>query len=259
MGIIRMDVMRRNLLLALMAVIGIVTAGGENARASEPFTVDMESSVRSHYVWRGEMWTDGPVFWQTATFRWYGFSSWNFFNIDLNDVNGERLKITEYDYIFDYTFRFSRFSAAPGLYHFSSLVGFFEPSTKVTLNITVKSTWNPGLWVSIDTKYSSGSYFIFSAARQVKPLKRLVPLNFYGSVGISQPRYYRNYLDDHWAFTDTLLGISTPFDIRSGFTLSLFAEFTSLLDRSVRKAQDETGARKDSLTVGVSVTRGIKF
>ena len=86
-----------------------------------------------------------------------------------------------------------------------------------------------------------------------------MPLDVYGSVGISQPRYYRDYLDDHWAFTDTLIGMSAPFDIGDGFALSLFAEFTSLLDRSVREAQEETGARKDSLTFGVTATRGIEF
>ena len=243
--------MRRDLLSALMTAMGMVIADGEAAQFGEPVALELESSVRSRYIWRGEMWTDDPVFWQTATLKWRGFSSWNFFNVDLTDINDERWKITEYDYIFDYTFRFSRFSAAPGIYHFSSPAGFFEPSTKVTLELTAESTWNPGLWVSIDTKYSSGSYFIISAARRTGPLRCRAPLDVYGSVGISQPRYYRDYLGDRWAFTDALLGISVPFDMGGGFTLSLLAEFTSLIDRSVREAQEETGARKDSLTFGV--------
>jgi hypothetical protein len=105
----------------------------------EGVRLDMESSARSRFVWRGEMWTDDPVFWQTVTLSWRNFRSYNFFNVDLTDINGERYELNEYDYILDYTFRFRHFSAAPGVLHFSSPTNFFKPSTKITLDLRVFS------------------------------------------------------------------------------------------------------------------------
>ncbi len=56
--------------------MGIFLFAADIARAENRATLDFESSVRSRFVWRGEMWTDDPVFWQTVVFRWGGFRSW---------------------------------------------------------------------------------------------------------------------------------------------------------------------------------------
>jgi hypothetical protein len=244
----------------LLAAAGIVISGDPGtARAREPLTLDLESSVRSRFVWRGEMWTDDPVFWQTATLRWRGFRSWNFFNIDLTDLNGDRYELNEYDFILDYTFRFGRWSVAPGMLRFTSPTGFFKTTTKYTLDIRMSSPWNPRLRIRIDTKHSRGSYYIFSASRRAAPLGGHFILALYGEFGLSQPRYYRGYLSDRIAATDALLGVSAPVAVGKGFTLSPFVEFTSLLDRSVRGAQEKTGAKKDAVTVGVMMGKIVVF
>jgi hypothetical protein len=41
--------------------------------------------------------------------------------------------------------------------------------------------------------------------------------------------------------------------------LTPLVEFTSLLDSSVRKTQDEKGARKDAVTFGVTLSRLLEF
>ena len=230
-------------------------AGG--AQAGNRVTLEFDSSVRNRFVWRGEMWTDDPVFWQTVTARWGNFRSWNFFNIDLTDINGDRHELNEYDFILDYTFRFGRWSVAPGVLRFTSPTGFFKTTTKYTLDIRAASSWTPRLRVRIDTKHSRGNYFIFSSSRTLAPFGERFALNFYGETGVSQPRYYRSRLSDRYAFTDALIGLSMPIEAGKGFTVTPFAEFTSLLDHSVREAQRDTGAKKDAFTFGVSVFRSM--
>jgi len=222
------------------------------ARAENRVTLDFKSSVRSRFVWRGEMWTDDPVFWQTVAIRSGGFRCWNFFNIDLTDINGDRCELNEYDFILDYTFRRGRWSVAPGVLRFTSPTNFFKTTTKYTMDIRAVSSWNPRLRVRVDTEHSRGNYFIFSSSRRFVPFGERFAVSLYGETGISQPRYYRNRLSDRYALTDALAGVSMICVVGRGLTVTPFVEFTTLVDHSVREAQNDTGAKKDALTFGIS-------
>jgi len=238
-------------------IFGALLFPAGDAQAGSSVTLEFDSSVRSRFVWRGEMWTDDPVFWQTVTARWGNLRSWNFFNVDLTGINGDRYELNEYDFILDYTLRLGRWSVAPGVLRFTSPTGFFKTTTKYTLDIRAASPWNPRLRVRIDTEHSRGNYFIFSTARTLAPFGERFAFSLYGETGISQPRYYRIRLSDRYAFTDALIGLSLPLRAGRGFTVTPFAEFTSLLDHSVREAQRDTGAKKDVFTIGVSAARNM--
>ncbi len=93
----------------------------------------------------------------------------DFFNVDLTDINGDRHELNEYDFILDYTVRFGRWSVAPGMLRFTSPTGFFETTTKYTIDIRAVSSWNPRLRVRIDSEHSRGNYFIFSSSRRFAP------------------------------------------------------------------------------------------
>ncbi|MBT4484047.1 MAG: hypothetical protein HOC71_10270, partial [Candidatus Latescibacteria bacterium] len=67
-----------------------------HAHALDSIKVDLNGSCLSRFVWRGDMWTDDPVFWHTAIFRYKGFRSYNFFNIDLTDINDDKFQCNEY-------------------------------------------------------------------------------------------------------------------------------------------------------------------
>ena len=238
-------------------IAGTLLFAPDTARAGNRVTLDFESSVRSRFVWRGEMWTDDPVFWQTAVLRWRGFRSWNFFNVDLTGINGDRYELNEYDFILDYTFRFGRWSIAPGVLRFTSPTGFFKTTTKYTIDIRAVSSWNPRLRVRIDSEHSRGNYFIFSSSRTFAPFGERYVCNLYGEAGVSQPRYYRSRLSDRYAFTDILVGLSLPIEAGKGLTMTPFLEFTSLTDHSVREAQRDTRAKKDALTFGISAWKSV--
>jgi hypothetical protein len=245
------------LLLILAALWGVTVP--DEAAAREPVKLDLESMVLSRFVWRGEMWTDDPVFWQTATLRYKGLRAWNFFNVDLTSINGDRFELNEYDTILDYTFSFGRFSVAPGVLHFSSPTHFFPPSTKITLDVKTMLPLQPRLRVRVDPSASRGSYYIFSLAQRVSSRRGMPDLDLYASLGVSEPRYYRRRLDDRLTVTDALLGVSVPLNVGKGFTLAPYLEFTTLLDHSVREAQRDTGARRDALTGAVVLSRGMEF
>ena len=129
--------------LSLLGIVLILKTGFSYAGSAA--NIYLDGTYLSRFVWRGEMWTDDPVFWQTTTVTWRGFRSYNFFNVDLTDINDDRFQCNEYDFILDYTFTFDRFRVAPGVLHFSSPTDFFKPTTKITLQIKTDFFLNPGL------------------------------------------------------------------------------------------------------------------
>lgn len=245
--------------LFLLSFVTALTIETGMLYADNGVNVYLDGTYLSRFVWRGEMWTDDPVLWQTTTVTWKGFRSYNFFNVDLTDINDDKFQCNEYDFILDYTFSFNRFSIAPGVLHFSSPTDFFEPTTKITLQVKTDFFLNPGLRIRVDPEKSRGSYYILDVSQRYMLPSSTIPIDFYGSLGASQPRYYRRYLDSTTVLTDLLLGISIPLPVGYDFILSPLVEFTSLLDSSVRDAQDEHGYDKDAFTYGIRLGRSITF
>jgi len=229
------------------------------AHARERISLDLNGTALSRFVWRGDMWTDDPVFWYTATFRYKGFRSYNFFNIDLTEINDDKFQCNEYDCILDYTFSFDTFSVAPGVLHFSSPTDFFESTTKITLQIKTHLPLNMGLRIRVDPEKSRGSYYILDISQRFSLKRPINQIDFYGSLGASQPRYYGKGLKDEIAFTDMLLGIGIPFNIGKGMTLTPLIEFTTLLGHHLRNGIEARGRKTEAFTYGITLARGFEF
>ena len=221
--------------------------------------VNLDGTYLSRFVWRGEMWTDDPVFWQTTTIRYKGFRSYNFFNIDLTDINNDKFECNEFDFIIDYTFSFDSFSIAPGVLHFSSPTDFFEPTTKITLEVKINLPLKPRIRIRVDPEKTRGSYYILSFSHNVLINRLVKEIDLYGSLGASQPRYYRKYLDNTVTLTDFLLGVSISFNIGKGVVLTPLVELTSLIDISIRDVQEENNYKKDAVTYGITLSRSFEL
>ena len=85
--------------MVVTALLLLVIPGRAHTRDRVRF--DISGTYLSRFVWRGDMWTDDPVFWKIATIWYKGFRSYNFFNIDMTDINGDKFQCNEYDYILD--------------------------------------------------------------------------------------------------------------------------------------------------------------
>jgi len=244
-------------IMMVTAFVLLVFPGRAHTR--DKVSLDLSGTYLSRFVWRGDMWTDDPVFWKIATIRYKGFRAYNFFNIDLTDINDDKFQFNEYDYILDYTFSFDSFSVAPGVLHFSSPTDFFEPTTKITLQIKTHLPLNPGLRIRIDPEKSRGSYIILDTAHRLSLNKAIKHIDFYGSLGASQPRYYWKGLKNRLALTDVLLGIGIPLDIEKGMSLTPLVEFTALLGSHLRDGIEAKGRDTEAFTYGITLSRGFEF
>ena len=226
-----------------------------SSECAEKLQINTDSTVLSRFVWRGEMWTDDPVLWQTVTLRYGGFRYYNFFNVDLTDINNDKFECNEYDFILDYSIKIGRISIAPGLLRFTSPTNFFKTTTKITCAIKTDYFLSPSLRLRFDPEGTKGSYYILDLSQSIQLKHPFKEIGLYASLGASQPRYYRKYLDKGISLTDMLLGVNLPLYLGKGCTLSPLVEFTSLLDNSVRNAQFDTGAKKDAFTYGITFSK----
>ena len=242
-----------------LALLLWLCAGPFDSHTRDVVNIDLDGTYINRFVWRGEMWTDDPVFWQTTTIRYKGFRSYNFFNIDLTDINNDKFECNEFDFIIDYTFSFDSFSIAPGVLHFSSPTDFFEPTTKITLEVKVDLLLKPHIRIRIDPEKTRGSYYILSFSHNVLINRLVKEIDFYGSLGASQPRYYRKYLDNDVTLTDSLVGMNILFNIGKGFMFVTLVEFTSLIDSSIRDVQEENNNKKDAITYGIRLSKSFEL
>jgi len=177
----------------------------------------------------------------------------------LTDINNDKFECNEFDFIIDYTFLFDSFSIAPGVLHFSSPTDFFEPTTKITLEMKVDLLLKPHIRIRIDPEKTRGSYYILSFSHNVLINRLVKEIDFYGSLGASQPRYYRKYLDNDVTLTDSLVGMNILFNIGKGFVFVTLVEFTSLIDSSIRDVQEENNYKKDAITYGIRVSKSFEL
>ena len=177
----------------------------------------------------------------------------------MTDINNDKFECNEFDFIIDYTFSFDSFSIAPGVLHFSSPTDFFEPTTKITLEVKVDLLLKPRIRIRIDPEKTRGSYYILSFSHNVLINRLVKEIDFYGSLGASQPRYYRKYLDNDVTLTDSLVGMNILFNIGKGFVFVTLVEFTSLIDSSIRDVQEENNYKKDAITYGIRVSKSFEL
>ncbi len=218
--------------IAVTLVVLMFVSAETSAR--EPVTVELETTVLDKFIWRGAPWTDDPVFWPQATIRHGGSRAYLFFNFDLTDINGDRYRCNEFDFIVDHTFRLGGFGIAPGVLHFSSPTDFFDPSTKITLALTADAPLRPSLNFRFDAKGIKGSYLIGKTYAEI-PLgfrEAVLETAFWLSGGSA--KYYG--VDKGIVVTDTLLRLSVPAYIGGGWTLRPGLELTALVDPDIRDA-----------------------
>ncbi|MBN1292300.1 MAG: hypothetical protein JXB48_10720, partial [Candidatus Latescibacteria bacterium] len=113
--------------------------------------------------------------------------------------------------------------------------------------------------VRIDPNKTRGSYFILDIYERVPVKKYITGIDFYGSLGASQPRYYGQGLKTNITLTDALLGVGIPFDFCQGVTVTPLAEFTALLGGNLRQGIEDRGRSTEAWTYGITLSKGFGF
>jgi hypothetical protein len=112
----------------------------------------------------------------------------------------------------------------------------------------------------VDPEKSRGSYYILDISQRfLNDKKPINGIDFYFSLGASQPRYYGKGLKDKVSLTDMLIGVGVPFDLKKGIIITPLIEFTALLGNHLRSGIEDVGKKTEAFTYGITIARRFEF
>jgi hypothetical protein len=109
-------------------------AAREEPKAEAPakdWTLTVDSTFNSRYVWRGIRVVDGPVWQPSVAFGWKGLTLSVWGNMDLTNVNREQHHFTELDFTLDYTWSWDKLKLSLGTIHYRFPNTVFSSTTEV--------------------------------------------------------------------------------------------------------------------------------
>ncbi len=242
------------MMIAVLCIASLLPATLQAAEAN------LDLSVNSAYIWRGQVLNDEPVFQPTVTVsaeNGLSFETWA--NWNLTDSLG---KSTEHDFneidltvSYDIPVEVVDVTVGVSEYAFPNQT---EPSTREFFMTVGKADFplSPSASVYYDFEEVDGFYGTASIAHSIEATKKLT-LDASLSIGIGDSDYNNYYFGiDDVALNDgnAMMGVTYAFN--ESLTVSGFAMYTVLLDSDIRDAASESDAyfkKGDIFSGGVSL------
>jgi len=231
-------------------VLLTVAAAGSSALAVE-LDLDASASVDifDKYVWRGQQVGNQTVIQPSATIgqSGYSFNIWGNMPITKNDSSGKPWNIQEFDYTFDYSGSYEKFSYSGGfiIYDFPN-----------TLNLTAHEIYgtvgydtflSPSLEIYKGT-YKATGFYIKAVIEHSIELTETLALDLGSSLAWADNQYNKTYFNGAPAgFNDFILSAALPIDI-GGVPLVPSLSYVTLMDDKVRAGH---GPKSDNWILGL--------
>ncbi|MFW6163887.1 MAG: TorF family putative porin [Planctomycetota bacterium] len=228
------------------------------AGASKDWSVELDLTYNSHYVWRGLNFTDDPVFQPSVTFAWKGLSVNAWGNMDLTDVNGNNDEFNEVDLTVDYSGGVGKLAYSVGLirYHFPNTP--FPGTTEVYGSLGLDVPLSPTLTVYYDCDEADGAYATVGVGHTFADLVTLseacsVSCEIGATVACADEDYNAFYFGvADAALVDAVLSVSFPVTVHEHITVTPAAHYSNILDDKLAAA----AGKESNFWTGVSVTVG---
>lgn len=251
-------------LLAGLLWLGPSAPGGEEAAPVErEWTLTLDSTVASKYIWRGLNVVDDPVWQPSVAFAWKGLTLNVWGNMDLTDANGERRRFTEVDYTLDYTFQvnpWASVSVGAIYYHFPHTP--FPGTTEVYAGVAFDAPLSPAFKVYRDIDEAKGTYYSLAishtfedAVKFAEAVKMSVELA--ASLGYSSSRHSRFYYGTGAGgagLADLTVSLGFPIAIGERWTVRPALNCSWLLDSDIRRGVRGAGLDTTNCWAGLSVS-----
>ncbi len=227
--------------------------------AQKDWSLSMDVTYSSMYVWRGLALTSESVLWPSVSVGYKGFTAAIWGNYETMNSNDHAGDFTEVDYTLDYTRAISIVSLSAGVIHYRFPSTGFDHTTEAYVGVGLDVPLSPTVTVYKDLRLSHGVYASFGVSQAFedlfKPTKNSsVGLDLAATVGFCSGRnnelYYGTSREMGSGWSDLLLSIGIPISIGDRWTVRPFLSHSLLLDRQIRKAQ----SNEDHTFGGVSVT-----
>lgn len=233
----------------VIAVSLISTAFLAASWAGEASTVGVTLDTAGKYIWRGQAFTDDPVFQPGVSVNVGGFTGSLWGNMDLTDhkTPSEKGQLTEVDYVLDYTGEAMGFGYSLGViyYDFPHLIGDLD-TTELYVGLSKDMFLSPSITVYYDVDEVHSTYISGGIGHTLENIFSLgegfpVNLDLSASLGWGSS----GYNSDYWgapatssALNDLAFGAALPIDLSElapGLSVTPFLTYVTLVDSDIRK------------------------
>lgn len=229
--------------------------------SAKDWSVTLDSTFASKYLWRGINIVDDPVWQPSVAFAWKGLTLNVWANLDLTDINGFRHNFTEVDYTVDYTFPVSdKVKLSVGTIRYTFPHTGFPTTQEVYAGVSLDAPLAPALKVYRDVDEADGTYVNLAFSHTVDEVARLsdkvkLSLALSAAAGYGDAKHNRFYYAGSGAgLADLTLSAGLPIAIGDRLTIKPGIIYTVLLDGDVRRNMRGSGINPTNLCPGMSFT-----
>ena len=217
----------------------------------DDISMDLDVAFYSRYVWRGIVFTKGPVFQPGFTLGYGGLSANIWGNLDLNDVNGNNGEFNEVDYTLDYSFDADKFSFSVGgiVYEFPNIGDSSATTTEVYASASLDVLLSPSMTLYIDVDEVEGLYWTIGIGHSF-PLPHDLSLDCSATFGFGSANNNEGYFGVNDAsFTDVAVTFEVPIQVTDRFSITPAVSYTGILNDDLR---DAVGVDQDTVFGGIT-------
>ena len=268
--------MKSKMVRIMSAAVALLVVGAAGAWAAE---ASLDLVVNSHYVWRGQVLNDEPVFQPSVTISKGGFSFNWWGNLNLTDnITGDAHEFSEHDVGISY----ARPCPLTGAEVTLGLVNYDFPNvaadqTATGVDALSKNTHEvylsyslaevplaPTLLVSYDFNEVKDVYVNLAVSHSIDLVEKL-SLDLDASVGFGGKDYNDFYfsfepeegaaiVNDSAAFNDGNVSVGLTYAFSETLSLGGKVQYTALLDSDIRKGAEALYGEKDVVYGGVTLS-----
>ncbi|HPD14458.1 MAG TPA: hypothetical protein PLE19_05885 [Planctomycetota bacterium] len=228
----------------------------EPAAPAKEWSVALDSTFNSAYVWRGLRLNDEAVWQPSVSASWKGFTATLWGNVDLTDRNQEKRHVSEIDYSLEYGWSCDRLKFVVGAVRYEYPNTSFDGTTEVYASVGVDTLLSPTLKVWRDVDLVKGAYGALMVSHTFADVARLskaasLSLDCQGSVGYGSHRHNLAYYGlARAAAADATFGLGLPIQVGDHWRIRPSLNFTHILDGAAARSM----GYRDTFWVGLSTT-----
>ncbi len=228
---------------------------------AKEWSVALDSTFNSKYVWRGINVVDDPVWQPSVGFTWKGLTLSVWGNLDITDVNGSRHNFTEVDYTLEYSRKVGKATLSVGTIRYAFPHTGFPTTTEVYAGVAFDAPLSPTFKVYKDIDESDGIYANFTLSHTVPDLIRFsesasMALALSASVGWGDHKNDNFYYSgtNQSGLADLTLSVGFPITIGDHLTIKPAFSCSRLLDSDMRSNMRAAGIDPTNHWFGLSFT-----
>jgi hypothetical protein len=215
--------------------------------AEKDWSLDLDLTYNSKYVWRSIQVTPDPVLQPAVTVGYKGLSLNVWANMDTTDVHSNENQFNEIDYTLDYSFDWDKVTVSVGAIHYMFPQLHVADTTEAYVGIGLKVPASPKLTVYQDLDEHDGTYLALAFGhtfedvwKPTKDIRMGVDLGVTFAWGSRKHNQFYYGAGAGWADTTVHLGL--PLKIGEHVTITPAVNYMWLLDDGITESLGDGNA-----------------